>query len=178
MRSKGFTLVELLIVISIIALLSIVAYANFKDLAQEQVINKAIGEIQTVLRLAQTNATSSLLCQDPELEVANRASVDWSARIGTDQVDLICGPNDFPVQITTLQNVSVNSIGGSACPSTSPTYDPPLNITYSKLSGAVKITSSVSCITTSSTVSVNVKNTKTGNSIPFTISSGGAINVE
>lgn len=174
LAKRGFTLIELLIVISIMALLSVVAYANFKDFAQDRVVNKAIGQIQTALRLAQANATSSFLCQ-------GLASVDWSVSIRADKinVDLTCGESGFVVQTTTLQNVLVDSIEGSAC--TSPTDILPLTITYSKLSGKVKIKGAEgapSCIDQSQQVSVNIKNTKTSIIKTFTISKGGTINVQ
>lgn len=169
---RGFTLIELLIVISIIALLAVVVYVNFKDFAQDRVVNKAIGQIQTALRLAQANATSSFLCQ-------GLASVDWKVRINSANVELLCGDGDSLVQTTTLQNVLVDSIEGSAC--TSPTDVLPLTITYSKLSGKVKIEGAEgapSCIDESQQVSLNIKNTKTSIIKTFTISKGGATNVE
>lgn len=171
---KGFTLIELLIVISIIALLSIAAFVNFKDLVQDQIIKKAIGEIQTALRLAQANATSSFLCN-------GQASVDWKVNIRVDRVnvDLMCGDSDFIVKTTTLQNVQVESIEGSACTSPITTFtDLLLKITYTKLSGSVKIDGPADCLDNSPKVLVNIKNTKTDNIKTFTISKGGAIDVE
>lgn len=169
----GFTLVELLIVISIMAILGVVSYVNFKDFAQDQVINKAIGQIQTTLRLAQANATSSVIC--PGLENA----ADWSVNIKTDgiNVDLICGPSNSVIQTTVLENVEVDPIEGSAC-SPGSTHSLPLAITYSKLSGLVKIDGSDNCIDGSSTVKVTVRNMRTDNTKTFTISKGGAINVQ
>lgn len=168
---KGFTLVELLVVITIIGLLGIVAYVNFKDLAQDQVIKKVIGEIQTDLRLAQSNATASLLCN-------GEASVDWKVNIRSDRVnvDVTCGPSDFLVKTTTLVGARVKSVWGSDCPS--PTETLPLTVTYEKLSGVATIDGSLLCIDTSSTVKVTVENTKTNATIPFIISKGGAINVD
>ncbi len=173
-HERGFTLIELLIVISIIAFLGVVAFVNFKDLTQDQVINKAIGEIQTALRLAQSNATTSLLCR-------GQASVDWMVRINSDNVELFCGDSiSPPIQTSALQSVVVNPVEGSACTSGS-THSLPLTITYSRLSGSVKIDALDNCIDNSSTVKVKVSNTKEGytdNNKTFTISKGGAINVE
>lgn len=166
--ARGFTLIELLITISIIALLSIFAFVNFKDLTQEKITDKAIGEIQTYLRLAQSNATSSFFCR-------GQGGLDWIVKINSGSVELICGAIDTPaVQTTLLQNVSVDSIEkrGSSC--TSPIMVLPLIVRYLSLSGAVKIDSIGNC----SEVTIKVENTKTQNIKPFTISSGGAINVE
>ena len=169
---KGFTLVELLIVISIMALLGVVAYANFKDFAQDQVVNKAIGQIQTAFRLAQANATSGVTC-------LGLGGADWSVKIRTDgiNVDLICGSSNSVIQTTILENVEVGSVEGSGCTPHS-TFALPLTITYSKLSGSVAIDGSDNCIDNSSTVSVNLRNLRTSSTKTFTISKGGAINVQ
>lgn len=168
----GFTLVELLVVISIMAILGVVAFVNFKDFAQDQVVNKAIGQIQTSLRLAQANATSSVTC-------LGLGGADWSVQIRPDgtNVDLICGPSNAVIQTTILENVEVDPIEGSAC-SPGSTHSLPLTVTYTKLSGTVKIDGSDNCIDDSSTVKVTVRNMRTDKTKTFTISKGGAINVQ
>jgi len=70
MRSVGFTLIELLIVLSIISILTIVGVVNFKDYAQDQVTIKATGQIQSLLRTAQRNSSSSVKCTDTEPAVS------------------------------------------------------------------------------------------------------------
>ena len=60
--ARGFTLIELLVVIAITSILAVMGFVNFKDFSSNQISVKAAGEIQTILRLAQSNATSSTLC--------------------------------------------------------------------------------------------------------------------
>ena len=90
-NGAGYTLVELLVVISILAVLGVFVIVNFKNFAQDQVINKSIGQMQSVLRLAQSNATSGAFCligcPNPNL-----ACGDWWAEFsaGGSQINLFC----------------------------------------------------------------------------------------
>lgn len=52
MRQKGFTLVELVIVFSVIALLSIVGIASFVSFTQRQVLGNAVSDLRTTLNVA------------------------------------------------------------------------------------------------------------------------------
>lgn len=62
MRLSGFSLIELLVVVAIIAGLVIFTIPNFKNIRQEQAIGEALGQVQTSLRTAQNNAYSGLRC--------------------------------------------------------------------------------------------------------------------
>ncbi len=170
MRPAGFTLIELLVVISIIALLSIVAFINLKGFSQDQVLNKATSDIQSLLRLAQANATAGVLCN-------NKGGANWTLDFQVNKVDikLNCGEGNFPVKTLTLENAQIESIKGASCGTTSLL---PLTVTYSKISGDVKFNSSDSCIGTSPNILINLKNLKTTNIRPFTISRGGAIDTQ
>ena len=101
MRPAGFTLIELLVVISITGILSTLTFVNFKSFAKEQQLNKSIGEIQTFLKLAQSNATSSTVC-------GSSGGVSWTVRFNSDKitVDIICGLDltKAPYKTLTLQN--------------------------------------------------------------------------
>lgn len=162
---NAFTLIELLVVIAIIGILGIGVFVNFKDFAQEQFLNRAISDIQTLIREAQANSTTSLLCKD-------QSGVDWAVNFQTnrEKIDLICGAN-ISVKTLSLVNIQVQSIKGSACLSGG---DLPLTITFSKLSGRVKFEGSDTCINSSKTVLINLKNLKTNNIKGFTVSRGGA----
>lgn len=184
--ARGFTLIELLVVISIISIMSVVAFVNFKDFTQDQILNKAVGQVQTYLRLAQANATAGVVCN-------NLGGADWRINLkpSRTEVDLECSTDNFQntqtVKTLTLENIRVDSVKGSACTSSS---SPPLYITYAKLSGSIKIIGNdpTGCINLSSTVLVNLKRTIgevcSGLNSPnscfknFTISKGGAIDAQ
>ena len=175
--ARGFTLIELLVVISIISIMSVVAFVNFKDFAQDQILNKAIGQIQTYLRLAQANATAGVLCQ-------GIGGVDWAVVFQANQrnLDLICGVSGMVVKTLTLENVLIDSVKSSTCAAICTNASClPLKVSYSKLDGSVKITSSAdqtTCLSTSSQILINVKNLKTNNIKTFTISKGGATDAQ
>lgn len=60
--AAGFTLVELLVVITIMAVTGIFAFANFGSFGEEQKLKNAALDIQSLLRTAQTNAVTNVIC--------------------------------------------------------------------------------------------------------------------
>lgn len=60
---KGYTLIEILVALTIIGLLFAVGYAGFRDFSRRQIVKDAAKEIQGDLRLAQGNAITG---QKPE----------------------------------------------------------------------------------------------------------------
>jgi len=167
---SGFTLVELLVVISIISILSVIIAVNFKDFSQDELSKKAISEIQTYLRTAQANATTSPLCD-------KASGVDWGVNFKTDKqrIELVCGPTNTIIKTLILDNLQLDSIEGSSC--TVP-KNLPLIVSFTALTGAVRIIGSDPCIGKSSKVTLNIKNLKSKEIKSFSISSGGAIDVE
>ena len=117
---KGFTLVELLIVISIIAILSTVGYIQFRSFSSTQILNDSTGQIQSLLRVAQTNATTSLTSNVLGL---NRACKNWIVTFNTNktQASLICQtaeaiPQESEKTLLTLPaNLSISSITAGSC---------------------------------------------------------------
>lgn len=170
-HSFGFTLIELLITISIMAILSTIAFVNFKDFAQEEVSNRAVGQVQTSFREAQSNASANVLC-------GNQAGVNWAVNFQTDKttVNLACGTNNITQKSLHLENVQVTSIDGDSpnCSSVSL----PLIITFAPLSSQITMTGSDDCIARSKTVTLTLTNTKTSAPKTISISKGGAIDVQ
>ena len=70
---KGFTLLELLVVIALMALVLVLALPNFKGIKTEQALKNTAAEIQSALRTAQNNASSGLKC-----DKANTPVGKWS----------------------------------------------------------------------------------------------------
>ena len=171
-RSRGgFTLIELLIVISIIAIISVVGFVNFKGFSDDQVTINAVGQIQSTLRLAQSNATSSTLCN-------NSATTSWYLNFTSSTAfQLNCNPGGFTVKSYTLTDATVAITGSLGC-----SIPYPATVSYLPGAGKQTISSSgalASCLQ-STKITFTVSNTKnpSASPIPLNISSGGAINVQ
>ncbi|RJP46339.1 MAG: type II secretion system protein, partial [Armatimonadetes bacterium] len=61
---SGFTLIELMVVVAILATLTVVLVPQFNNFKKTQDLADAASELQTVLRLAQSNAVSSVNCNN------------------------------------------------------------------------------------------------------------------
>ena len=172
----GFTLIELLVVLTIMAVLSIIVFVNFKTFSQDQILNKALGQIQSFLREAQSNATASLAC-------GGSGGVSWAVKFSADKVnlELVCGSSDSVKKTLTLDNVDVYSLQcspsstDSTCPPVGATFNPPLTISFAPLYGNVGFSA---CSASTLTLKVALRNLKNNNYKCFTVSKGGAIDVQ
>lgn len=160
MRSAGFTLIELLVVISVMSIFGIVAFVNFKDFSSDQVINKALGQIQTMLRLAQSNATSSVICE-------TEGGVSWTVNFRDEtHIELLCGPDNKVKQPLVLENAAIVGLKCSV-------------VSYSPLFGNLTFSGDETCIKNASQIVIYVDNSlKPGNPKSLTISKGGSIDVK
>ena len=173
MRSSGFTLIELLVVISIIGILSVMGYANYRDFAANQIAKKAVGQIQTYLRLAQSNATTSTLCN-------GEGATSWSLKFADpSNIELHCNSSSA-LKTLNLENATVAITGEGNC-----TIDIPVILSYKVGSGAQNFsvdntnTTLSSCLG-SSTFTFKVTNIKnpSASPVPFNITKGVEIDVK
>ncbi len=155
-KKTGFTLIELLVVISIMAILGVAAFVNFRDFASTQSLKKAAGEIQSFLRLAQSNASSSTLCN-------GTGGVTWTvAFTDASTITATCGSNTPYKTLTLSQDVTMSS-----------TCSSPVHLVYSALKGIP----SNNCLPASPNVTIILTNSK-GDIKNLIITSGGAIDVQ
>lgn len=174
---SGYTLVELLVVIAIISILGVIGYINFRNFSSDQVTIKATGVIQTLLRLAQSNATSSTLCN-------GQGGAFWSLNFKDDKksVELGCGltiPTITSQKTYTLENAEVDSILGSDCGLTPLSL--PFTVIYSSGLGDLTFSSplaSSTCLASSSWTFTLKNAIDTSKTKTFKLSSGGAIDVQ
>lgn len=184
MKSKGWTLVELLVTIAIIGILTTVGFANIQSFSSEQKIDDGVNQVQSFIRAAQTDATSSLKCN-------NALSYSWSVVFKTDKknIDLNCktssSASDFLVRTLTLPaNITVNSIVGDGWPSCVTTFPAnAITIIYNTLTGSVSFSDpgmSANCNSTTSNfvVTLTFAGAETTISKDITISTGGGIDAQ
>lgn len=190
LNAKGYTLVELLVVITIMSLLSVTSFVYWKSLSSDRVLLKAIDNIQTLFRTAQSNATSGFSC------AGVGGATTWSIRFNLankNKVDLLCnkivGSSSTPtiIRSLTLDNVYVYTIKGvgPSCASyvdcnsivLPADFGSDITISYSPLNGKVQISGGGSCLSTASSLVIKLKKVNDEQAFKcFTISSGGAIN--
>lgn len=182
MRQIGFTLIELLIVISIISILTVVGMANLKGFADDQVIIKATGQIQSFLRLAQRNAQSSVKCTDEE------PAASWLITFQTNKntLTLICkSPNlETTIKELTLEsNIEINQIttDSSCLVTVFPDYT--ATFIYSAPLGQIdfamaKGVSNFECYPNTKNIKIIVKDNKTQITKDITISKGGGLDIQ
>ncbi len=157
-KKTGFTLIELLVVISIMAILGVAAFVNFRDFASTQSLKKAAGEIQSFLRLAQSNASSSTLCN-------GTGGVSWTVAF-TPPRTITTTCNSVPIFLYKTLTLSQDVTMSSTCSS-------PVHLVYSALKGIP----SNNCSPASPNVTIILTNSK-GDTKILTITSGGAIDVQ
>lgn len=59
-KPKGFTLIEMIVVITVIAIISSVGIASFVDYSRNQEVNKAVSDMANILQEARSRATSQV----------------------------------------------------------------------------------------------------------------------
>lgn len=75
---QGFTLIEIMIVVSIIGMVSAVAIPSFRKFNDEQVLKNAAAQMTQAFRKIQNNAQSRVNCRD------NNPSSGWEVVLGVD----------------------------------------------------------------------------------------------
>ena len=186
MWHKGFTLVELMVVISILSLLGLVSYANIRKFREGQVIEKSASDLQSLLRLAQSNATARLKCNGQFgatwlVEFANRQTINLKCYVNgpasTQQTLSFSGTN---IQVNIIQGRQ----GISTCDSSfTPSVTNTIEIRFAPLYGTVMFYDSVeinNCLTRSTTTEavITLRDTQRNTTKAVVAKKGGAIIVE
>ncbi|MBI2330349.1 prepilin-type N-terminal cleavage/methylation domain-containing protein [Candidatus Daviesbacteria bacterium] len=166
---NAFTLVELLVVIAIIGLIGAYVLSNYGTFGEDQKLKNAVLDIQSLLRQAQTNATSGVKCQ-------GQGGATWFVEFtsGT-ELNLMCmypaggGLNFISGSLKKLPfsgNISIDTMtsGINSC-----TFGATNTVTFAPLSGAMI----ASCGT--GIVTITVINNKTSNTKSLKVEQGGRI---
>lgn len=91
---KGFTLIELIVVISVTAVLSIVGIAAFVTYSQTQALSASAQDVATMLQVAKSRAQSQV--KPDSVPCLDGYRVDVYPQ-GTYTLNAICGVNTYPI---------------------------------------------------------------------------------
>ncbi|OGE64584.1 hypothetical protein A3J13_01480 [Candidatus Daviesbacteria bacterium RIFCSPLOWO2_02_FULL_36_8] len=185
----GFTLVELLVSISVIAILSTVGFIEYRTFSANQILNSSVNDVQSFLRVAQSNATAAVTLTSGGV---NYSCKNWVATFRTDgkNIDLICEEavlvnyqDHIKSTLILPANVTIGGISTSCIGSTFPTYS--TSVAFSALYGKPSIVMArgagppSECIsTTDMIVTIQYSQGSTTFTKKITISTGGKIDAE
>lgn len=180
----AFTLIELLVAIAIMAVISAVAFSNFKSFGEDQNLKNAVLDVQSLLRAAQTNATTNLKCNNNPVTAWKVSFINSS---GTKLIRTFCeyqgssgeiSPKDYNFKPNIeLEKVHkgnddtycVNDISGSNS----------VVVAFAPLSGSVSFISydnpPNACLNDAGDIAVVLKNTKTKSESKVIMDKGGSI---
>lgn len=169
---KGFTLVELLVVVAIMALIGIVTLANYKSFGEDQILKQGILDIQSRFRNAQASSTSNYKC-------GSEFSAVWQVEFtSTTNINLKCKePSGSVITKYTPPldpNLVINSISGigAGCTISSPPFSSPFpTVNFAPLTGLISF-GEANC----TSLTITLRNTKTSATKSLTIEKGGKIN--
>lgn len=162
---KGFTLIELMVVITITAVIGVFTLSNYRSFGEDQNLKSAVLDIQSQFRAAQTNAQTNVKC-----DTANGAV--WQIELNRGSVKLKCQdpipspPSVVKKTVTFPTNIVIDSLnGGSSCTVTFPSM-----MTFGLLSGQVSL-GDPNC----ASLTIVLKNTNTTTTKSLTVDQSGRI---
>lgn len=115
-NSSGFTMIELIVVFSIMAVLSTFGIASFVAYSRTQVLQQATNDLVNVLNTAKTRAASQIKPGPPCLATSILQGYSLTVNIAarTYSLNIICSGTTTALSTTTLPtNVFFNSISGT-----------------------------------------------------------------
>ncbi|MBU1000526.1 prepilin-type N-terminal cleavage/methylation domain-containing protein [Patescibacteria group bacterium] len=154
----GFTLIELLIVISIMVTVGVFSLANYESFGEDQKLKSAVLDVQSILRNAQTNATTNVECDTEH-------SATWQVEFAdTETINLKCQkPLDSSILIKGSKldaNIGIDAVYGVLsvdCPSVPP---PSFTISFAPLDGKITLGETDCKLLTITFTNINTNTTK------------------
>lgn len=114
---KGFTLIEISIVISILAIISTVGLASFVNFSRKQALQSSGDQLATMFNLAKSRAFSQVKPQECTNQPLNGYKVVISETNNSFELDAVCSGNVFKISENSLSQGL--SFSGSDTTSTS-----------------------------------------------------------
>lgn len=161
---SGFTLIELVVVITITAVIGVYALANYNRFGGDQNLNNAVLDAVSLLRQAQTNASTNVICSNGTWQVIFAT---------TKTLNLQCSTSASPLKVLQLDkddpNISISAVSGSSCP-TMPPFTA-FTISFTSLNGNANVGSFASC----TSLRITLNNSQTTSTKDLLIEQGGRI---
>lgn len=161
--SKGFTLIELLVVMAIMAVVGFFTLANYKSFGEDQNLKNAVLDVVSLLRQAQTNATTNVICEGGSWQGLFLSSTSVRLKCSNSsngQRDLLLNKNN--------SNISISLSSGDFCALTTV----PSTINFAALSGDIYFNSYPNC----ASLTINLTNGNSSRSLK--IDKGGRIDAQ
>ena len=176
---KGFTLIELLVVMAIMAIIGIYILINFSDSREEQLLQKELLQLQSTLKLAQSNASASVFCNENEAGALWQVEVNPTAKT----VNLSCFKKGDEEDKTSKKSYTLEpGVNASfSCPGSTSEFSSTVTVTvtYTPYSGLPKFSGADTCGTNLTGLSVILRSEQDETLFKqFTISTGGAVNAK
>lgn len=164
-------MIELLVVISIMAVIGVFIVANYRSFGEDQKLKNAVLDIQSLIRQAQANATTNLKCN-------TQSNAVWQVEYNNaTTINLKCQePSASPITKKTLTlgaNIEIQSVSeeGTGCPSAPPFASPFPTISFAPLTGKITLGSDERC----TSLTITVRNNKISTDKSLTVEKGGRI---
>jgi prepilin-type N-terminal cleavage/methylation domain-containing protein len=175
---NGFTLIELLVAIAIMAIVGVISLANYSSFGEDQKLKNGSLDIQSLYKIAQTNTSSNTVCSG-----SNGAK--WIVKFSSlTSLDLVCQPSGG-VESSSVKNLNLatNSLTITSIKSTSDancTATLPARVSYDAITAKINFSDNTqqACISSATSLTVNLQNTKNSNTTTVVINKGGTTNVQ
>lgn len=181
---RGFTLIEILVVIAITAVIGLIALVNLQGFGTDQNLKNQALDLVNILKNAQTNASTSLKCN-------GNLPISWQTKLSQSGnkivIDTKCQyKNDQGVQPpitvsskTLSESVLLDSINGKATCVSSDLSADPLTLAFTPLTGQINFSAFGDCFSTSNEITITLKNSKNQSVMTsVVVNKGGGIYVK
>lgn len=182
----GFTLVELIVVIAILAILVVIAVPNYTSYNNDQKLNEAANQLQTILRQAQNNAQTGTQCKNTS---STGKALEWYVTFDTSSTGNAntqytftanCEPgiSQTPQIIYFPSGIVISALRLRTSPSdTSPCSPSSSGVYFKNISSDVSFTNSGCPATTNQFIEIDISLTGTSNRRTIFVEKGGSIYV-
>ncbi len=174
---RGFTLIELVVVVAIMGVVGAFTLANFRSFGDDQKLKNGLLDIQSMLRTAQTNTTTNVKCD-------TKYGARWSvAFVNSGTLELGCmepsgliqNPwNQATLKKTLTLDSSITIKNASLSPSAQCPGSQPFSVVFSPIDGTIFFYKSPSEYLNCTTATITLQNTKSQTKT-FVIEKGGRI---